>query len=78
MALSDHTCLSRFSGRLAGIPYKLPFAEIVAKSEFGESGHWRISTGDMSKIATDRPLSRMRQCAIDPSLPFATGRFGEG
>jgi hypothetical protein len=37
------------------------------KSEFGESGHWRISTGDVSKTATDRPLSKMRQCAIGHS-----------
>src|SRR2546429_3932415 len=36
------------------------------KSEFGDSGHCRISTSNVSKIAADRPLSKMRQCAIDP------------
>jgi hypothetical protein len=35
------------------------------KSEFGDSGHCRISTSDVSKIAADRPLSKMRQCAND-------------
>jgi hypothetical protein len=36
------------------------------KSAFGEGSHWRISTGDVNKIAFERPLSKMRQCAIDP------------
>ena len=44
-----------------------PLLNSSRKSEFGESGHWRISTGNVSKIAADRPLSKMRQCAIDPN-----------
>src|SRR5207245_10583277 len=35
------------------------------KTEFGASGHCGISTSDVSKIAADRPLSKMRQCAND-------------
>jgi hypothetical protein len=38
------------------------------RTEFGASGHFRISTSDVSKIAADRPLSKMRQCANDPQL----------
>jgi hypothetical protein len=38
------------------------------KSEFGDSGHRRTPTGDLSKIAADRLLSKMRQCANDPKL----------
>jgi len=41
------------------------------KTEFGASGHCSISTSGVSKIAADRPLSKMRQCAIDPNPPVA-------
>jgi hypothetical protein len=41
------------------------------RTEFGASGHCRISTGDVSKIAADRLLSKMRQCANDPHPPLA-------
>ena len=30
-----------------------PLLNSSRKSEFGESGHWRISTGNVSKIAAD-------------------------
>jgi len=40
------------------------------KSEFGDSGHRRTPTGDLSKIAADRLLSKMRQCANDPLQPY--------
>jgi len=30
------------------------------------SGHRTISASDVSKIAANRPLSKMRQCANDP------------
>src|SRR5207302_6495751 len=42
------------------------------RTEFGASGHCRISTSDVSKIAADRPLSKMRQCANDRK---PAGRF---
>src|SRR5206468_9020813 len=42
------------------------------KIEFGASGHCKIFTSDVSKIAADRPLSKMRQCANDPKPTFAT------
>jgi hypothetical protein len=57
-ARTTHTCRWRFSGRLTGVLCKRPFAEFVAKSEFGDSGHRRTPTGDVSKIATDRLLSK--------------------
>jgi hypothetical protein len=40
--------------------------KLSRKTEFGATGHCRISTSDVSKIAADRPLSKMRQCANDP------------
>src|SRR5258708_8667960 len=45
------------------------------RTEFGASGHCRISTSDVSKIAVDRLLSKMRQCANDPQRSFATDRY---
>ena len=47
------------------------------KSEFGDSGHCRISTSDVSKIAADRPLSKMRQYANDPLQPYAIFRSSD-
>jgi hypothetical protein len=41
------------------------------KTEFGASGHCRISTSGVCKIAADRPLSKIRQCANDPLQPVA-------
>jgi len=46
------------------------------KSDVGDSGHSRISTSDVSKIAADRALSKMRQCVNDPLLPVALYRSG--
>jgi hypothetical protein len=46
------------------------------KSEFGDSGHRRTPTGDLSKITADRLLSKMRQYAIDPLPPVARKRSG--
>jgi hypothetical protein len=51
---------------MVGVLCKLPFTEVVAKAEFGASGHCRISTSDVSKIAAGRPFSKMRQCANEP------------
>ena len=64
--LSTQTCLWHF---LVDWPVYLVSCRLLKpsiKSEFGQSSHWRTATGDVSKIATDRPLSKMRQCAIDP------------
>ena len=44
------------------------------KAEFGDSGHCRTSTSEVSKIAVERPLSKMRQCANDPFLPVVRSR----
>src|SRR5438105_11607219 len=44
------------------------------KTELGASGHCRIFTSDVSKIAVDRPFSKMRQCANDPHPPYAIFR----
>jgi len=46
------------------------------RTEFDASGHCRISTSDVSKIAVDRLLSKMRQCANDPLLSFAVPANG--
>jgi hypothetical protein len=43
-----------------GYPCRVPFDEFRRKPEFGESSHCRISTSDVSKFASDRPLSKMR------------------
>src|SRR5437870_3280455 len=75
MELSTQTCPWRFSGRLAGVLRKPPSAEFVEKNS-GANGHCRISTSDSSKIAADRPLSKMRQCANDPKptyVPLESG-----
>ena len=40
------------------------------RTEFGAGGRCRSSTSDVSKIAVDRPLSKMRQCANDPLPPL--------
>jgi hypothetical protein len=45
--------------------------KLSRKTEFGASGHCRISTSDVSKIAADRLLSKMRQCANDPKESVA-------
>jgi hypothetical protein len=34
--------------------WKLPFAELVRKTDFGNSGHSRESTDDWNKFATER------------------------
>ena len=44
------------------------------ESEFGDSGHCRISTSDVSNSAADRPLLKMRQCANDPLRSFRLRR----
>jgi hypothetical protein len=49
---STHTGLRRFSGPLTGVSGRS--LNSSRKSEFGDSSHRRISTGDVSKIATDR------------------------
>jgi len=77
-ALSTHTCLSRFSCPLTGVLCKRPFIEIVEKIRIRLTRPWADFCRRVSKIATDRPLSKVRRCANDPSLPFATDRFGEG
>jgi hypothetical protein len=50
--------------------------KLSRKTEFGASGHCTISTGDVSKIAADRPLSKMRQCANDPDQASESLRNG--
>jgi hypothetical protein len=37
------------------------------ETEFGARSHCRISISDVSKIAADRPLSKIPQCANDPN-----------
>src|SRR5436309_8351600 len=49
-ALSTHTRLSRLSARLTGVLCKRPFAEFPRESEFGDSGHRRRPTGNVSKL----------------------------
>src|SRR3954471_6266236 len=75
-----HTRRMRFSGPLSGVICKRPFPEFVAKIRIRDSGHRRTSTSHVSKIATDRPLSKMRRCANDPKQSFrlrlAWGRDG--
>jgi hypothetical protein len=42
-----------------------------SKSEFVKTRHSRISTGDVDKIPTERPLSKMRARAHDPKETVA-------
>jgi hypothetical protein len=46
------------------------------RTEFGASGYCRISTNDVSKIAAERLLSKMRQCANDPTQTAGVLRSG--
>jgi hypothetical protein len=64
---STHIGLWRFSGRLAGILCKRPFIEIVEKIRIRLTRPWADFYRRVSKIATDRPLSKMRRCANDRS-----------
>jgi hypothetical protein len=73
---STHTCLWRFSGPLTGVLCKWPFAEFVAKSEFGDSGHRRTPTGNVSKIALTGCFQKARRCGIDPFRPFKHAESG--
>jgi hypothetical protein len=64
--LPTHTCLSQFLVDWPPYFVSCRLLNSSRKSELGESGHGRISTGDVSRIATDPPFSKMRQCTIDP------------
>src|SRR5438034_11271820 len=71
LPLSTHTRRMRFSGPLTGVLCKRPFPEFVAKIRIQRQRSSATSTGHVSKIATDRPLSKMPRCANDPLLPVA-------
>jgi hypothetical protein len=59
----------RLRSRMAGVLCKPPSLKLSRETEFGASGHCRISTSGVSKIAADRSLSKIRQCANDPERP---------
>jgi hypothetical protein len=44
----------RFSSRPTTPLWKVPFAELLRRTEFGNSGHSRESTDDWNKFATER------------------------
>jgi hypothetical protein len=46
------------------------------ETEFGARSHCRISISDVSKIAADRPLSKIPQCANDPDQPLGLLQSG--
>jgi hypothetical protein len=50
--------------------------KLSRKAEFGASSHCKISISNVSKIAADRPLSKMRQCANDPKPPERSSETG--
>jgi hypothetical protein len=63
---STHTRRWRFSGPVTDVLCKLPFAEFFEKNRIRCKRSLPDFTSDVSKIAVDRPLSKMRQCANDP------------
>jgi hypothetical protein len=44
----------RLSGRTTGPPWKPTFADVVEKTDFGDSSRSRVAIGDRDKIAGER------------------------
>lgn len=54
LGLPTHRSRWLFSGRTAGLPWNLTFADAAAKVRDGDSSHSRVAITDLSKVPPER------------------------